>query len=124
VISKILLTAFVGGAIVFALSAAEKVQAARGKELFIRRCSGCHSPDLNKEGPRLRGVYGRKAAGIPGFGYSDALKNLDVRWNDATLEQWLKDPATMAPDTDMAFKLTDGEERKAVIEYLKTLGPQ
>jgi hypothetical protein len=24
----------------------------------------------------------------------------------------------------MAFKLTDGEERKAVIEYLKTLGPQ
>ncbi len=34
---------------------------AGGKELFEKRCGGCHALDLDKEGPRLRGVYGRKA---------------------------------------------------------------
>ena len=30
----------------------------------------------------------------------------------------------MAPDTDMAFRLADAEERKAVIAYLKSLDPK
>ena len=46
----------------------------RGKQLFERRCSGCHALDLNKEGPRLRGVYGRKAASVADFDYSEALR--------------------------------------------------
>ncbi len=94
----------------------------RGKELFVRRCSGCHAPDLNKEGPRLRGVYGRKAASVPGFVYSEELKKAGIRWDDASLDRWLSDPDAMAPGTDMAFRLADGEERKAVVAYLKRLG--
>ena len=94
----------------------------RGKELFERRCSGCHGLDTNKEGPRLRGVYGRKAASVPGFEYSEALRKAAIRWDDAGLERWLSDPDAMAPDTDMAFRLADTEERKAVIAYLKSLG--
>ena len=94
----------------------------RGKDVFVRRCSGCHATDLNKEGPRLRGVYGRKAASVRGFGYSEALKKkADIRWDNATLDRWLSDPESMAPDTDMAFRLTDAEERRAVIAYLKSL---
>jgi|ERR1700722_1329472 cytochrome c len=92
-----------------------------GKELFIRRCSGCHSADLDKGGPRLRGVYGRKAAAVPGFPYSEALKKSSVRWDNTTLDQWLTDPDATVPDTDMAFRLSNGEERKAIIAYLKTL---
>jgi cytochrome c len=92
-----------------------------GKDLFIRRCSGCHDRDINKEGPRLRGIYGRKAASVAGFGYSEALKKTPIRWDDQTLDRWLIDPDAMAPDTDMAFRLSDGAERKAVIAYLKTL---
>jgi cytochrome c len=92
-----------------------------GKELFIRRCSGCHAPDINKEGPSLRGVYGRKSASAPGFGYSEALKKTSIRWDDQTLDRWLTDPDTMVPDTDMAFRLADSAERKALIAYLKTL---
>jgi cytochrome c2 len=34
----------------------------RGKEIFEKRCGGCHSLDRDKEGPRLRGVYGRGPA--------------------------------------------------------------
>ncbi len=105
-----------------AVLAAMSVQEKRGEDLFLRRCSGCHALDLNKEGPRLGGVYGRKAASVPDFVYSHALKKADVRWDEATLDRWLTDPDAMAPDTDMAFRLVDGEERKAVIAYLKSLG--
>lgn len=124
-LAKVVCAALGSTAIVLTLSAAgETGKDERGKELFVRRCSGCHSPDLNKEGPRLRGVYGHKAAGAPGFAYSDALKKAAIRWDDASLDRWLSDPDTMVPDTDMAFRLADGEERKAVIAYLKSLGNQ
>jgi cytochrome c len=93
----------------------------KGKELFSRRCSGCHALDIDKEGPRLRGVYGRKAAGVPGFVYSDPMKKVNLQWNEDTLDQWLSNPDAVAPDTDMAFKLSSSEERKAVIAYLKSL---
>src|SRR5208282_3013168 len=120
--SKIILTAMAGAGILVAqvaqtTPAPEEV----GKDLFGRRCSGCHATDLNKEGPRLRGVYGRQAGSLPGFGYSEALKKTGVIWNDASLDRWLSDPDAMAPDTDMAFRLADAEERRAVIAYLKIL---
>jgi cytochrome c len=117
---KISCAAMAGGMILLALSTPEE----RGKEVFVRRCTGCHAPDLNKEGPRLRGVYGHKAAAVPEFGYSEALKKAGIQWDDASLERWLRDPDAMVPDTDMAFRLSDGEERKAVIAYLKSLRSQ
>jgi cytochrome c len=116
-LARILCFAVAGGVILMAFDGPEE----RGKNLFVRRCSGCHAPDLNKEGPRLRGVYGRKAASAPGFAYSDALKRLEIRWDDASLDRWLNDPGAMAPGTDMAFRLTDAEEKKAIIAYLKSL---
>ena len=116
-LARIMCFAVAGGAILLAFNSQEE----RGQDLFVRRCSGCHAPDLNKEGPRLRGVYGRKAASAPAFAYSDALKKVDIRWDDASLDRWLSDPDSMAPDTDMAFRVTDAEERKEVIAYLKSL---
>src|ERR1700741_3486715 len=53
----------------------------RGKDLFEKRCGGCHSLDTDKEGPRLRNVYGRKAGSILGFKYSDALKGAQFTWD-------------------------------------------
>jgi cytochrome c len=112
-------------ALVLALAApAVTAQIEKGKDLFARRCSGCHASDTNKEGPRLRGVVGRKAAGVSDFVYSDFLKKLNLQWDDASLDRWLSDPDAMAPDTDMAFKLKATEERKAVIAYLRSLVAQ
>ena len=48
--------------------------AGNGKVLFEKRCTGCHSLDKNKEGPRLAGVYGRKAGSVADFSYSNELK--------------------------------------------------
>jgi len=92
---------------------------ARGKQLFEKRCTGCHSLDADKEGPHLRGVYGRKAGTAPGFAYSDALKAANFTWNDALLEKWLTDTESVVPDNNMDFHVANPDERADIIGYLK-----
>ena len=92
-----------------------------GKELFERRCSGCHALDKEKEGPRLRGVYGRTSGTVESFQYSNALKNAHITWDAASLDKWLADPEKLVPDSDMAFQLTRAEVRTDIIAYLKQL---
>ena len=94
---------------------------AQGKELFGRRCGGCHSLDRPMEGPRLRGVYGRKAASTSDFVYSDALKNSKLTWDGDLLDKWLTDTEALVPDNDMAFRVASADERRAIIAYLKSL---
>jgi cytochrome c len=115
--SKLSCLALVAGAMLLAFDTPED----RGKDLFARRCSGCHTLDLNKEGPRLRGVYGRDAASVSGFPYSDALRSAHVRWDEANLDRWLSDPDSVASGNDMEFRLKDAAERTAIIAYLKSL---
>ena len=48
----------------------EHGDAVRGKAVFEKRCTGCHAMDVDREGPRLAGVFGRKAGSIGGLHYS------------------------------------------------------
>jgi cytochrome c len=93
--------------------------AVRGKTVFEKRCTGCHAMDVDREGPRLAGVYGRKAGSIGGFTYSAGLKHSGVTWNDAMLEKWLSDPDLMVPDNNMSFSVPKAEDRRDLIAYLK-----
>jgi cytochrome c len=95
-----------------------------GKDLFAKRCGGCHALDRDKEGPRLGGVYGRAAASLDSFAYSEALKKSKIEWNDATLERWLADPDQLVPGNDMAFHVEKAAERNAIIAYLKENSPR
>ena len=92
-----------------------------GKDLFGRRCSGCHATDSNKEGPRLRGVLGRKAGTVPGFSYSDAIRNSGIIWTEDLLNKWLQNPEALVKDNDMEFRVANTDERAALVAYLKTL---
>ena len=92
-----------------------------GKDLFLRRCSGCHSLDTDKEGPRLRGVFGRKAGSVAGFQYSDELRKSGILWDEATLGRWLEDTQRVVPANDMEFRVINATERAALIAYLKSL---
>ena len=92
---------------------------ASGKELFEKRCGGCHALDRDKEGPRLRGVYGRVAGSLDSFQYSDALKKSKITWTDERLDKWLTDTEKLVPDNDMAFRVERPEERSEIIAYLK-----
>jgi cytochrome c len=95
-----------------------------GPPVAFAQCMSCHSvkPGVNGVGPSLLGVVGRKAAAVPGYAYSEPLKNAGLTWDEATLDKWLTAPMTMVPGTKMVFPgITDAARRKAAIDYLATL---
>ena len=93
--------------------------AENGKLLFEKRCTGCHSLDKNKEGPRLRGVYGRKAGSVGDFNYSEPLKAANIVWDEHSLDSWLTNPDSVIPENDMAFHVPKAEERADIIQFLR-----
>ena len=90
----------------------------RGETVY-EACQDCHSLDKNDVGPRHRGVFGRKAASLPDYDYSDALKSANITWNEETLDKWLTDPQAVAPGARMVFHLENAQDRADVIAYLK-----
>jgi len=110
--------------VVAAITISSAQTSGKGKQLFESRCAGCHSLDADKEGPRLRGVYGRAAASVPSFEYSEALKGSKIEWNDQALNEWLTDPDKRVPGSGMAFRVQNADERAAIIAYLKEVPAQ
>lgn len=93
------------GAIAGQALALEPGDAAAGAKVF-KKCQACHSivaADGNKIGPNLHGVIGRKAGAQEGFNYSDAMKASGMVWDEASLEQYLRDPKGFIPKNKMAF---------------------
>jgi cytochrome c len=110
-------------AVTFALPhpglAADEVSA--GHTLYQSKCTGCHSIDADRIGPRHRNVVGRKVASVPGYDYSPALKKLGGVWTPARLDQWLSDTQKMAPGSKMYLKIDDPTQRRLLIAYLKSV---
>jgi cytochrome c len=87
------------------------------------QCMSCHTvePGRNMIGPSLHGVVGRKAASLPGYAYSDALKASGLTWDAATLDKWLVNPMQDVPGTKMVFAgMPDPARRKQLIDWLAT----
>ncbi|MFN2317666.1 MAG: PQQ-dependent sugar dehydrogenase [Gemmatimonadales bacterium] len=85
-------------------------------------CGDCHSPDLRgtDRGPPLRGVFGRRIAGWPGYPFSPALRRWSGEWTAERLDAFLADPQGFAPGTTMELApMTNAAERRVLIEYLR-----
>lgn len=95
--------------------------AVRGQSVFEHKCTGCHTIDANREGPHLRGVYGRTAGTTPGFAYSKELKSSGLVWDEASLEHWLTDTDAAVPGSAMGFSVPKPQDRADLIAFLKTL---
>ena len=67
----------------------------------------------------MQDVYGRTSGVVPGFGYSAALKQAHIVWNDTSLEHWLADPDTLVPGNNMEFRVAKPQERRDLIALLK-----
>jgi len=109
--------------LLFILPEANAQDASKGRDIFIVRCLGCHAFTCNKEGPRLGGLFGRKAASVEDYGYySQDLKNSGIVWAEESLDAWFEDPAKFAPTSVMADngKIEDAEQRQHLIAFLKT----
>src|SRR2546421_11131137 len=96
----------------------------RGAQVF-RQCMACHSVAAGEQmtGPSLAHIWNRKAGSVEGFlRYSDPMKRADVVWNEATLDQWLSNPAAFLPGTSMTFPgLKQSQARQDLIAYLKAV---
>jgi len=89
------------------------------------QCQSCHSPEAGKNGigPSLAGVFGTRAAEVPGYDFTPAMKQAGLVWDEATLDRYLKAPQEVVPGTRMLFPgIKDDAKRAAVIAYLKTIG--
>jgi cytochrome c len=98
--------------------------AASGPPQAFNQCTACHSTTPGKTiiGPSLAHVYGRKAGSVAGFQYSDAMKSSGLAWNAGNLDAFLANPAGKVPGTLMGLAgIKDAAQRKAIIDYLKTL---
>jgi cytochrome c len=96
--------------------------AANGAKVF-NQCKVCHVTDkgVNRVGPSLAGVVGRKSGTVPGFKYSPANQKSGVVWTEAVLFKYLEAPAKFMPGTKMAFAgLKKPQDRADVIAFLKT----
>ena len=118
-VEGITLTLFVSVLLTASLSA----QDADGKAAFQKRCTGCHALDMDREGPRLRDVIGRRAGTVQTFEYSKAMQGANFTWDAALLDKWLTDTNSVVPGNDMTFRVPKPEEREAIIAYLRTLKP-
>jgi len=96
-----------------------------GQQVFSSRCSVCHTtePSMNRIGPSLAGVVGRKSGTEAGFDYSPALKAAGITWDEKTLDQFIKNPGADVHGTKMFVSVSDDDDRQNVIAYLMTLKP-
>ncbi len=112
--------------LLFSLPEANAQDVSKGRDIFIVQCLRCHAFACNKEGPRLGGLFGRKAASVKDYGdYSQDLKNSGIVWAEESLDAWFEDPAKFAPTSVMADngKVEDAEQRQHLIAFLKTEDP-
>ncbi|AHE54344.1 c-type cytochrome [Sphingomonas sanxanigenens] len=96
-----------------------------GERSFLQ-CKICHTiePDQNRIGPSLHAIIGRKAATVPGFAYSPAMKNSGITWSEEELFRFIGDTRGTVPGTKMAFAgMRNAQTRADVIAYL-TAAPQ
>jgi cytochrome c len=93
--------------------------AVRGEAIYSR-CLACHALTYDRTGPRHCGLFGRKAGSVPGFSYSEAMKNSKIIWTESSLNAFLKAPLQAIPGTSMGYAgIQDPQERADLIAYLK-----
>ncbi len=95
----------------------------KGEKVY-RKCRACHGTKAGEKkiGPTLFGIYGRKAAAVEGFKYSEAMRASGIVWDDEALDKFLHKPRKFLKGTKMSFGgVRKAGERADLIAYLKTL---
>ena len=86
-------------------------------------CVACHTLGAelaNRAGPSLEGIFGRRIATLPGYNFSDALKQLDIVWTPETVSRLFEiGPAAYTPGTKMPEQRIGSEQdRAALVQFL------
>ena len=101
---------------------------AAGEQIFMRKCSSCHDHEKvggHGKGPHLWNVIGRKAGSMPGFEYSDAMRNSGHIWTLATLNYYLTRTDRAVPGRIMDFRgIRRDKVRAKLLAFMRTMNDQ
>ncbi|KAB2898119.1 MAG: c-type cytochrome [Burkholderiaceae bacterium] len=90
-----------------------------GEQVYAR-CLACHALAYDRVGPRHCGLLGRRAGSVPGFAYSQAMKDSHITWDEAMLDRFLAQPLKAVPGTTMTYDgVPDPKDRADLIAYLR-----
>lgn len=101
-----------------------KGDATAGEAAFAQ-CKACHSLEAGKNGigPSLNKIIGQKAADIPGYNFSPAMKASGITWTEDKLFAYLEKPQAVVPGTKMSFAgYPEPQKRADLIAWLKANG--
>lgn len=96
---------------------------ARGEDAYLE-CSGCHTLQEHSIGPKHCGVFGRRAGTVPGFNFSEAMREPGIVWDVKKLNDFLIAPLSYVPNTNMGYAgLFEPQDRADLIAYLRKAAP-
>jgi cytochrome c len=93
----------------------------RGEEIWAK-CRVCHTYDRGGRhlvGPNLHGIFGKKAGTVERYVYSDAMRNSNIVWTEATLDRYLEATQDFIPGNKMYGGLAIEQDRIDLIAWLK-----
>lgn len=95
-----------------------------GQTAFNNSCRTCHTVEEgdHRQGPSLFDIIGRKAGSQPDYAaYSPSMKQADITWDEATLDQFIENPDQVVGGNTMKpyGGITDAALRKAIVDFLK-----
>lgn len=118
--------AFVLAFVVSPLLAEEIGDAESGASLFTQQCKACHQIGegaVNRVGPQLNGVFGRRAGSAADFTYSKSMARMGadgLNWTLETLDAYIENPKALVSGTRMSYRgMEDPEARAALMAFLR-----
>lgn len=96
-----------------------------GLESDAGRCVVCHSLEKGGEfrvAPNLWNIVDAQIARDRAwYNYSPALIEMEGTWTPEELDRFLADASRFAPGSSKSIRISDPEEREAIIEFLQQL---
>lgn len=97
-----------------------------GATLFAQQCNACHQIGegaINRVGPQLNGLFGRRAGSAADFTYSRSMARMGsdgLTWRLETLDAYIENPKALVSGTRMNYRgMKDPEARAALMAFLR-----